>query len=162
MEHRIPDIYRLIPLVIAEIGAVEKGQANKQQGFKYRGIDQIINAIQPAMAKHGLFVTPNVQKIEREERTTKSGSNLIYTVLTIIYFCHAPDGSAIQATVIGEAMDSGDKSANKAMSQALKYFLCQTFLIRTEDADADAETHETAPKTNNPVNSSEPPQDVPF
>jgi hypothetical protein len=45
--------------------------------------------------------------------------------------------------MIGEAMDSGDKSSNKAMSAAYKYAAFQAFCIPTEgDNDADATTHD--------------------
>jgi hypothetical protein len=48
----------------------------------------------------------------------------------------------------GEAMDSGDKATNKAMSAAYKYACMQAFSIPTEgDNDADAHTHEVKPAT---------------
>ena len=57
----------------------------------------------------------------------------------------AEDGSKTTARMIGEAMDSGDKATNKAMSAAYKYAAFQTFAIPTEGTpDADAETHEVA------------------
>jgi hypothetical protein len=47
----------------------------------------------------------------------------------------------------GEAMDSADKATNKAMSAAYKYAAFLAFCIPTEgDNDADATTHEPAPK----------------
>jgi hypothetical protein len=53
------------------------------------------------------------------------------------------DGSNVSTTVIGEAMDSGDKATNKAMSIALKYALLQALLIPTEDEkDPDLKTLE--------------------
>jgi hypothetical protein len=49
--------------------------------------------------------------------------------------------------MIGEAMDSGDKSANKAMSAAQKYALLQVFCIPTEEPkDTENETHTVEPK----------------
>jgi ERF superfamily len=80
------------------------------------------------------------------ERETKQGGILIYTTLTMAYTFYAPDGSNVRAVVVGEAMDTGDKSSNKAMSAALKYALLQIFCVPTEIEDADAQSHELKSK----------------
>jgi hypothetical protein len=60
-------------------------------------------------------------------------------------FVCAEDGSKHTVKTFGEAMDSGDKATNKAMSAAYKYAAFQAFAIPTEgDNDADAQTHEVA------------------
>ena len=136
-------IYELIGKAIGKIGAIGKDKKNAQQGFMYRGIDQVYNALNPVMAELGIFFTPEIIDQKREERTTKNGSVLTYTVLTIRYTVYAPDGSNISMTVIGEGMDSGDKSTNKAMSTAMKYAMFQLLCIPTEemkDPDADCYT----------------------
>jgi hypothetical protein len=126
---------------MAEIGAIGKDQTNKQQGFKYRGIDDVMNALQPVLVKYGVFVVPEVMEQSREERQTKTGSNLIYSVCTIRYTFCASDGSNVSAVVIGEGMDSGDKATNKAMAIAFKYACFQVFCIPTEEMkDPDSET----------------------
>lgn len=143
----IQEIYKLIPLVMAEVGAIAKNSRNEQQKYKFRGIDDVMTAFWPALSKHKLFFVPEVLDKEVTERETKSGSTLIYTTLMVAYTLCAPDGSSIRAIVAGEAMDSGDKSTNKAMSAALKYFLLQTFCIPVEaDDDADSQTHEVKGK----------------
>mgnify|MGYP000252459181 CR=1 FL=1 len=43
-----------------DVGVVGKDSLNKQQNFKYRGIDAVINALNPAFIKHHLFVVPEV------------------------------------------------------------------------------------------------------
>lgn len=136
-------IYQLIGKAIDMIGAIGKDKKNAQQGFMYRGIDQVYNALNPVMAKLGIFFCPEVLEQKREERTTKTGSVLIYTLLTMKYTAYAPDGSSVSMTVVGEGMDSGDKSSNKAMSVAMKYAMFQLFCIPTEemkDPDADVYT----------------------
>jgi DNA-directed RNA polymerase subunit F len=127
------NIYIAISNCMAEIGAIAKEQKNVQQGFKYRGIDDVMNALQPVMIKNHVFAIPEVLEERREERTSKSGGNLIYTVLKMKYTFYAEDGSNVSATVIGEGMDSGDKSANKAMAIAFKYACFQVFCIPTEE-----------------------------
>lgn len=140
-------IHELIGKVMAEVGAIGKNSRNEQQKFNYRGIDDVYNALSPVMSKYGLFFCPEVVDQKREERVNTNGKNLIYTVLTVKYTVYAPDGSNITITIVGEGMDMGDKSANKAMSAAMKYAAFQLFFIPTEELkDPDAETHEVAPK----------------
>ena len=136
-------IYQTINDVMSEIGAVGKNKKNQQQGFMYRGVDDVMNALNPAFIKHKLFIVPEVLEQLREERTTKSGSGLIYSVCKIRYTFYAADGSNVQVVVVGEGMDSGDKATNKAMAIAFKYACFQLFCIPTEemtDPDADSST----------------------
>ena len=146
-------IYGLIGKAMAEIGAIGKDSRNEQQGFMYRGVDQVYNTLYPVMAKYGLFITPEILDHKREERTTtKTWNNqtktttLLYSIITVRYTVYAPDGSFVQMTVIGEGMDSGDKATNKAMSVAMKYAMFQLFMIPTEAVDPDSECHEVDPK----------------
>lgn len=135
-------IHELIGKAMGKIGAIGKDSKNAQQGFMYRGIDAVYNALNPVMSELGLFIAPEVLDMKREERTNKNGTVLIYTALTIKYTVYAPDGSNISLTVVGEGMDTGDKSVNKAMSIAMKYAMFQLFFIATEDLkDPDAEVY---------------------
>ena len=146
-ETKKKNIYETIALVMSEIGAIGKNDKNAQQGFMYRGIDAVMNAINPALIKHHLFVVPEVLEQTREERQTSRGGNLIYSICKIKYTFYAEDGSFVTATVIGEGMDSGDKATNKAMSIAFKYACFQVFCIPTEEmVDPDAECHDVKPK----------------
>lgn len=133
-------IYAAIIGVMADVGAVGKKNKNKDQGFMYRGIDAVMNALQPAMIKNKLFVVPTVISEERTERQTAKGGTLFYTRLRVKYEFIAEDGSSVVAEVIGEAMDSGDKATNKAMSIAYKYACFQVFCIPTEEMHDPDET----------------------
>lgn len=142
-------IFELIPEAMRRIGAIGKDSVNKQQGFKYRGIDAVYNALNPVMSDLGLFLVPEVLDHRREERETEKQINgqtvksmLKYSILTMKYTMFAPDGSNVSCVVIGEGMDSGDKASNKAMSIAMKYAAFQLFMIPTEETavDPDAET----------------------
>lgn len=139
------NIYEQINKVMEDVGAVGKDSTNQIQKYKFRGIDAVMNALHPAMTKHHVFVAPEVLSHEREQYAKKNAkgedSMLIYSVVTVRYHFYTDDGSEVQAVVMGEAMDSGDKSMNKAMSAAFKYACFQTFCIPTEemkDADADS------------------------
>lgn len=139
-------ILTLLPKVAQEIGAIAKTRKNEQQGYRFRGIDDVLNAVHGPLCKHGITPTSEVADILREERTSSKGGLLIYTRLTLKVTWHAPDGSTVSTTTAGEAMDSADKSTNKAMSAALKYAYFQTFSIPLEEEDADQVTPEPAPK----------------
>ena len=144
-------IYSAICAAMAEIGAVEKNDKNAQQGYKYRGIDAIYNALQPVLIKNHIFVVPEVLEQTREERQTNRGNNLIYSILKVKFTFYADDGSSVSAVVTGEGMDSGDKASNKAMSVAFKYACFEVFCIPTEEMqDPDAETPEPS-KPGNPT-----------
>lgn len=136
-------IFTAINEIMKELGPIGKNQTNKVQGFKYRGIDDVMNALQPLLATHGVFVVPEVLEQTREDRQTNKGGNLIYSVCKIKYTFYAEDGTNVSATVIGEGMDSGDKATNKAMAIAFKYACFQVFCIPTEEMkDPDADTPE--------------------
>lgn len=142
------NIYQSICAVMKDIGAVGKDSFNAQQKFKFRGIDAVMNALSPALVKNKVFVVPEILEQTREERESKNGGNLIYSICKIKYTFYAEDGSNISATVIGEGMDAGDKSTNKAMSVAFKYACFQVLCIPTEELmdEPDAECHEVEPK----------------
>lgn len=130
-----------------KIGVIGKNRKNEQQGFKFRGIDDVMNELHDLFAEHQVIILPTVVDRTREERTTNKGGVLFYTHLTVSFQFTAVDGSFVVCTAIGEAMDSGDKGTNKAMSIALKYVLLQMFLIPTEEPkDPDAEAHTVTPK----------------
>ena len=124
-------IYKAIANVMQYIGAVGKDAVNGDDGYKYRSIDAVMNALNPAMVKNGVIAVPKVIESRREERAKKDGSGLIFSVVKVSYTFYAEDGSSVETIVIGEAMDDGDKSMNKAMSAAYKYACFQTFCIPT-------------------------------
>ena len=141
MANEVGHIHTAILDAMAEIDAISKDKRNSQQGFNFRGIDDVYNSLHPILAKNRIFSVPEVIAERHEDRTTKKGAELIYRVLTIRYTFYTDDGSSVSGTVMGEGMDSGDKASNKAMAVAHKYALLQMFCIPTEDMiDPDSET----------------------
>ncbi len=144
------NIYQSITKIMEEVPSIGKTQRNKTQGFMYRGIDDVMNALQPLLAKNKVFIVPEILEQTREERTTSKGGNLIYSICKIKYKFYAEDGSSVEAITIGEGMDSGDKATNKAMAIAMKYALFQVFCIPTDEMkDPDSETPEQSTKKSN-------------
>jgi len=129
-----------------KIGAIAKGSKNAQQGFMFRGVDDVYNELHPVLADCGIVIIPEVVSYEVSEKQGRNGV-LLYTRATIRHHFTTSDGSYVTTTVVGEAMDSGDKGMNKAMSMALKYSLLQLFTIPTkEDKDTDKTSHELLPQ----------------
>lgn len=141
-----PAVYECIANVTAELAksGIGKDRNNQQQGYKFRGIDDVYNALAPIIAKQKLVIIPRILSRECVERTSSNNKVLFYvTVEAEFDFIAAVDGSKHTAKTYGEAMDSADKATNKAMSAAYKYAAFQTFCIPTEgDNDADASHHE--------------------
>lgn len=157
----VPAVYQKIAAVSAELAQVgiSKGRKNQQQGYAFRGIDDVLNVLAPMLANHGLVILPRILSRDVTERESKSGGTLFtVSVAAAFDFVAAVDGSLHTVQTYGEAMDSADKATNKAMSAAYKYAAFLAFCIPTEgDNDADAHTHEPAPRVTRPVAQPLPP-----
>lgn len=144
----VPLVYAAIVGVIRDIGAegIAKDRKNQAQGYNFRGIDDVYNALSPILAKNNLCMLPRVKSRTMHEGQTKSGGTMFYVTCEVDFdLVCATDGSTHTITAFGEAMDSADKATNKAMSAAYKYAAMQAFAIPTEgDNDADAHTPEPA------------------
>lgn len=153
MENKM-NIYETISAVMKDVGSIKKEKMNTTQRFLYRGVDDVMNALNPAFVKYHLFIVPEVIEQTREERKSTKGVNLIYSICKMKYTFYASDGSSVSAVVIGEGMDSGDKATNKAMSVAFKYACFQVFCIPTEEMkDPDNESHEVTEQNEKPAQS---------
>jgi hypothetical protein len=144
-------VYKAINKVqaaLAKVGIGKDRRNTQGAGYNFRGIDDVYNAVAPLLAEHGLCILPRMLARSCEERQSKSGGALFYvTVEAEFDLVSAEDGSKHTIKTFGEAMDSGDKATNKAMSAAYKYAAFQAFAIPTEgDNDPDAQTHEVAAK----------------
>ena len=147
-EASIGMIFRLMPVIMSDIGAISKGQTNKFDHYNFRGIDDVYEALHPILSKHGVVALPSVLGIERDEFATAKGATMQRVVVTVAYAFTAADGSCVTATVVGEGADRGDKAANKAMSSAFKTVMFQTFCIPTnEKSDSEFDSSDPAATT---------------
>lgn len=140
------EIVKLLSQVMAEVGAVRKGDRNQQQNFSFRGIDAVTNAVSPALRKAGVIVTPQVIDYQYGSVTVGSkGTVMGHVKVMVRYTFHAPDGSSLETIVPAESFDSGDKATAKAMSVAFRTCLLQTLCLPTDEVDPDATSYERAP-----------------
>lgn len=148
-------VYQLIAAVSGELsqGGISKDRKNQTQGYSFRGIDDVYNALSPIMSKHGLVILPRILSRELTERVSGKGTAISYvTVEAEFDFVSSHDCTTHTVRTFGEAMDSADKATNKAMSAAYKYAAFQTFCIPTEgDNDADSHAHTVAAKAKQEV-----------
>lgn len=145
------NVYQCINRVQAALsksGISKDRTAQQGASFKFRGIDDVYNALSPLLAANGLCILPRMLSRQCDERQSSKGNALFYvTVEAEFDLVSAEDGTRHTIRTFGEAMDSGDKATNKAMSAAYKYACMQAFSIPTEgDNDPDATVHEVAPK----------------
>ena len=133
--------------VMKEVGAVGKKDRNASQGFNFRGIDAIVNAVSPALQKYGVIVVPSVEDYEYSSvEIGKNRTVMGHVKLKVSYTFIGASGDAIKATVVGEAMDSGDKATAKAMSVAFRTALLQTLSLQTDEPDPDSQSYERSEK----------------
>ena len=149
------EVYKAITAVQADLcrEGITKDRKNQQQGYNFRGIDDVYNALSPLLARHALCILPRILSRHCDERATKSGGTMSYVTVDAEFdFVSAKDGSKHTVKTFGEAMDSADKATNKAMSAAYKYAAFQAFAIPTEgDNDADAHTPEPVSRKSAPA-----------
>lgn len=129
--------------VMADVQGVAKKDRNESQGFAFRGIDAVVNAVGPALRKHGVVVVPQVEDVRYD--TVEVGRNrtpMGHVVVRVAYKFYGPAGDIIEARVAGEAMDSGDKAVAKAMSVAFRIALLQSLALPTDEPDPDAASYE--------------------
>lgn len=144
-------IVKLLTQVMEDVGAVRKADRNDHQKFNFRGIDAVINAVSPALRKHGVVVTPQVLDYQYDTITVGNPPKPMGHVRVLVrYTFHAGDGSSIETVVPGESFDSGDKATAKAMSVAFRTGLIQALCLPTDEVDPDASSYERAPSRVSP------------
>ena len=140
----LPTVIELMAKVMGAVQAVRKADRNQQQGFNFRGIDAVVNAVGPALREHGVVVVPLAEHVEHEAYTTKNGAQMRNTTLRVRFRFYGPAGDWIEAVTIGEASDAGDKSVSKAHSVAFRTALLQALAIPTDEPDPDSAVYERA------------------
>lgn len=140
-ETKTPTLVERLVAVKNDIGAVGKADRNSAQGFNFRGIDAVLNAVSGPLRKHGVLVYPELVSLEKGTATTSKGATMNTVVVTVNYVFTDGD-QGIVVTVPGEAFDSGDKCVAKAMSVAYRTALIQALSLPTDEPDPDIYSYE--------------------
>jgi hypothetical protein len=139
-----PTVYEALGAVMTDVQAVAKKDRNDAQRFNFRGIDAVVNAVGPALRKHGVTVSPRVDLYEYGTVTTSGGKPMGHVRVLVTYTFHGPAGDSLPAQAAGEAFDAGDKATPKAMSVAFRTALLQALALPTDEPDPDTQTYERA------------------
>ncbi len=140
-----PKVLQAVNAIAREISAIgiAKASQNEQDGYSFRSIDDVRNALSPLLAKHKIVILPNATERVCQERRATTGMPLFYVTVQVRFeFASAEDGSTKEVVVYGEAMDVADKATGKAMAAAYKQVATDVFCIPTKgESDADKTTH---------------------
>jgi hypothetical protein len=126
-----------------DMGPLGKNKKNVQQGYTFRGIEDLMNEFAPLATKHGIFpVTTAISDVANEPVTSKAGATGYRTVRRFTFRFYAEDGSFVETTADGEAIDYGDKSSNKAYSVAYREAIYKMFVVPFADDDIENHDHD--------------------
>lgn len=140
----VPTVAQAWSAVMEDVQSIGKGERNKAQGFNFRGIDTVMNAVGPVLRKHGVVVTPYPEDITTSSYETAKGTTMFSAIVKMRYTVRGPAGDSFEGGAFGEAADAGDKAVSKAQSVAYRVFLLQGLTIPTDDPEPDAESHQRA------------------
>jgi hypothetical protein len=127
--------------VMESVRSVGKGDYNEDQGFRFRGVDSVVNAVGPALREHNVSVIPK-RIVNTTEYETRRGTRMVNKEVTVEWEVRGPGGDSFTGEAIGEAADAGDKAVSKAQSVSYRVFLLTALSIPTGNPDPDSETHE--------------------
>jgi hypothetical protein len=141
-----PTVVEALSAVMEDVQAVRKDKRNEQQGYQFRGIDAVVNAVGPAFRRHHIIAVPTKSDARYRDVQTSTGKPSRECTVIVTYRFYGPAGDFIECEVPGESMDFGDKGAPKAMSVAYRIALLQALCIPTDEPDADSQSYERAPQ----------------
>lgn len=141
---KVPLIYAKVQAIREQVGAVRKEGAGGVP-YNFRGIDQVTNAIYPALNEHGVIIYPTgadrtlTQRLVggQEKNGVLVGQKLMSTsdITLRLRAVAVEDGSYIDIEVAGESQDYSDKSTAQAHSVAYRIAILQTFTLPTDAPD---------------------------
>ncbi|TKG67027.1 ERF family protein [Prauserella endophytica] len=143
-----PPVHEALSAVMDDVRAVRKDSRNADQGYVFRGIDSVVNAVGPSLRKHGVVPVPMLEHASYRDVQTSRGKPSREVTVQVRYRFYGPAGDFIDTVVPGEAMDFGDKGTAKAMSVAMRIALLQALALPTDEPDADSQTYERAVPVN--------------
>lgn len=139
-------VYERMVAILAELPPIGKNRRNQQQGFMFRGHDDVLNAPNPLLAKHGVFVLPRTLERLDSQRATRNGGVMWTVHLHVEFRFYGAGGDYVECSTWGEGTDSGDKATSKAHTMAFKYALFEVFAISSEEA-SDPDGHHVEEST---------------
>jgi hypothetical protein len=142
--HPSANVHQRIVAIIRDMPPLAKDQENTEQHFKFRGVDSVLDALNPLLAKHGVHYVPRTLEARFEERKSRGGNPIWVTKLHVQFTFYGIAGDSVISTTWGEGTDSGDKATPKGHTGAMKYCLFEALTIAVKE-QSDADGDRTAP-----------------
>lgn len=153
------NIYEKMAAITAELQTVAKNltvQTTKTSSYKAVSERDILDAVKPLEAKHGVYSYPvsrtvlesNLLESESEFQGKVTKKTTFMTRIETVYRfvnIEKPD-EYIETTTFAEGIDSQDKGSGKAMTYADKYALMKAYKISTGDDPDQTASEETSYK----------------
>ena len=138
------NIFERMSAITSEITAVAKNLSvgTGKSGYKAVGEADVLAAVKPIEAKHGVYSYPYTRRIVESgtmEKETQYGKTVqLYMRVETVYrfICIDNPESYIDIVTYGDGVDTQDKAPGKAMTYGDKYALLKAYKIITgEDPD---------------------------
>lgn len=140
------NIHQRMAAITAELQTVAKNlnvETGKGKGYKAVSERDVIDAVKPLEAKHGVYSYPASRRVlesaalesesEWNGKVTKK-TTFFERIETVYRFVNTDDPTDfIETTTFAEGIDSQDKGSGKAMTYADKYALMKAYKISTGD-----------------------------
>lgn len=138
------NVIEALARVIGDVGIVAKNKESAgTQKYKYRGIEDVLNALSAPLAKHRVVIIPRIIEESREPIQKGSSDNWHRTKITVLYDFYGPGGVTDTLPnpprIVVDADDNSDKGYGKTLSYAFKAMALQVFAMATEDVAIDNE-----------------------
>ena len=141
----VRNIYQRLSAITAEISNVAKNLAvgSGQNSYKAVGEADVLAAVKPIEAKHGIYSYPasrqvidsgvltSVKEYKGEQKETKQFYVRVETVYRFVNVDKPEE--FIDVTSYGDGVDTQDKAPGKAMTYSDKYALLKAYKIVTGD-----------------------------
>lgn len=127
--------------VMADVQSITKSDRRDDTGghYNFRGVDRVVNAVGPALRRHGVLVIPTrVLEVTYREARTSKGNVMQDCTVRVQWTVRGPEGDDLPPMEsAGQATDTQDKSTAKAMSVAQRVLFLTALHIPTNDPDVD-------------------------
>jgi len=127
--------------VMADVQSITKGDQRSDTGGRYsfRGVDRVVNAVGPALRRHGVLVLPTrILEVEYRESRTTNNKVMQDVAVRVQWTIVGPLGDTLPPVEsAGQATDTSDKGTAKAVSVAQRVLFLTALHIPTQDPDVD-------------------------
>lgn len=127
-----PTARDLLAQVADALPYIGKTSTNTAQGFRYRSVDAVVNAVGPELRKVGLVVVPvHIAPTYDEITIGKDSRPMRHVVVAVSYRIMGPT-DYLEVVSLGEAMDTADKATSKALAVAYRTLWVQALCLPTD------------------------------